>query len=295
MAGDRAEGLADDLVTALVEVDFLEVHGVLESVGAERLPPGWRKFSPASKRRTLKKIVDSLSEKQLADLASDFLEGAREIEAAESDEEPPSPSANRYSPARRPIYAVPDGIQSLEEKYGLKESRAHVTAANSNEPTAEVAQTDAPQLDADATVFIVHGRDTSVESQVQLLFVRTTGRDPVVLHEQVTGGRTVIEQIERHGGSAVFAIVLLTGDDEGGLRGGDMKPRARQNVVLELGYFWGKLGRDHVAVLVQDGVELPSDAAGIHYIGLDSGGWKAKLLQELESVGFMVDWSQLRM
>ncbi|MBY3554241.1 nucleotide-binding protein [Modestobacter lapidis] len=144
-------------------------------------------------------------------------------------------------------------------------------------------------------MFVVHGRNTAVESQTQLLVERTTGRTTVVLHEQVTGGRTVIEQIERHGASAGYAIILLTGDDEGGLRGGEMRPRARQNVILELGYFWGLLGRDRVAVLVEEDVELPSDAGGIHYIAIDpGGGWKTRLVRELHDAGLDVDWSMLR-
>jgi predicted nucleotide-binding protein len=160
--------------------------------------------------------------------------------------------------------------------------------------TSESTRT-AGEVEPLASIFVVHGGDTAVESQTQLLVERTTGRTTVVLHEQVTGGGTVIEQIERHGASAGYAIILLTGDDEGGLRGGELRPRARQNVILELGYFWGLLGRGRVAVLVEGGVELPSDAGGIHYITIDSGGgWKTKLVQELHDAGFDVDWSKLR-
>ena len=57
----------------------------------------------------------------------------------------------------------------------------------------------------------------------------------------------------------------------------------RQNVVLEMGFFYGRLGREHVAVLYEDGVELPSDTDGIAYIPIDgAGAWKSKLLRELE-------------
>jgi predicted nucleotide-binding protein len=263
-------------------MDYLEVHGVLRAVGAERLPPGWKDFGPASKRRTLQKVVGGLSADRVAELAHDFVELPDDGGNRASD-----PSSEQSVAAWRPPYDAP---ASPAERYGLSKksatagspghlsSPAHVSAVNRAEP-----------------IFVVHGRDTAAESQTLLLVERTTGRSAVVLHEQVAGGRTVIEQIERHAAGAGYAIILLTGDDEGGLRGGELKPRARQNVILELGYFWGHLGRDRVAVLVEEGVELPSDAGGIHYITIDSGGgWKAKLLRELANAGFEVEWDKLR-
>ena len=53
--------------------------------------------------------------------------------------------------------------------------------------------------------------------------------------------------------------MLLTPDDEGHRMGhpGEKKPRARQNVVLELGMFLSTLGRKHVAILHKGDVELP--------------------------------------
>jgi len=77
---------------------------------------------------------------------------------------------------------------------------------------------------------------------------------------------------------------LLTSDDIGGIKDKNPKlqPRARQNVILELGYFMGRLGRSRVCALYDKGVELPSDYQGILYIVLDKeGAWKTKLAQEL--------------
>jgi predicted nucleotide-binding protein len=78
---------------------------------------------------------------------------------------------------------------------------------------------------------------------------------------------------------------LLTQDDVGGAQGQAQHPRARQNVILEMGYFFGKLGRDRVAVL-NDGVEQPSDF-GLGYISY-SGNWKDELAKELTAAGFAV-------
>ncbi len=282
--GSSDEGLVDDLVTALLEKDYLEVHGVLQSVGAERLPAGWRDFSPVSKRRTLRKILGGLPSEHVDELARDYIDyNNADVRLA------PAPSTGRQAPAWRPTYAAP---ADPAEKYGLKRTTATTSVDGGAVQPTQVAR---DEIEPAASIFVVHGRDTTIESQTLLLVERTTGRTAIVLHEQVTAGRTVIEQIERHGSSAGYAIILLTGDDEGGLRGGEMKPRARQNVVLELGYFWGVLGRNRVAVLVEEGVELPSDAGGIHYIDIDSGGgWKAKLLRELDHAGFEIDWNRLR-
>src|SRR5262245_61982687 len=72
-------------------------------------------------------------------------------------------------------------------------------------------------------------------------------------------------------------------------------PRARQNVVFELGFFFGVLGRSHVALLYEEGVERPSDTDGIERIPLDdAGGWKLPLARELDAAGIGVDWSALK-
>lgn len=114
---------------------------------------------------------------------------------------------------------------------------------------------------------------------------------PVVLHEQPNEGRTIIEKFEDYT-DVRFAVVLLTPDDVGGLQdnAGDTKPRARQNVIFEFGYFIGKLGRERVCALVKGNVEKPSDYDGVLYIQLDdSEGWKMRLVRELKSAGYNID------
>ncbi len=74
----------------------------------------------------------------------------------------------------------------------------------------------------------------------------------------------------------------------------DLKPRARQNVILELGYFTGKLGRDRVFMPYDKDIELPSDYHGIVYTPLDDvGAWKVKLSKELKNAGYNVDANKL--
>ena len=100
-----------------------------------------------------------------------------------------------------------------------------------------------------------------------------------------------MEKVERHA-EVAFAVVLLTPDDVGAVatNPADVHPRARQNVIFELGYFLGKLGRKRVAALRKGEVEKPSDYDGVVYTPFDSAGaWKLLLARELKSAGLNVD------
>lgn len=137
-------------------------------------------------------------------------------------------------------------------------------------------------------IFIVHGRDDGTREEVAR-FVAKAGLRPIILHEQPNGGRTVIEKFENRTASIGFAVVLLTPDDMGGVRGGPTHPRARQNVVAELFYFIGKLGRARVCALKKGDIEIPSDISGLVYTEIDAAGaWKVTLLRELKAAGYRV-------
>jgi predicted nucleotide-binding protein len=151
------------------------------------------------------------------------------------------------------------------------------------------------------TVFIVHGHDEAAKQGVARFLERIRGPQVVILEEQADRGRTIIEKFEQHAGDAGYAVVLLTGDDEGRKRGmaegkarkpddPDLKPRARQNVVLELGFFIGKLGRSRVAMLYEEGVERPSDIDGVLVLPLDPvGAWKRRLASEMIAARISLD------
>jgi predicted nucleotide-binding protein len=142
-------------------------------------------------------------------------------------------------------------------------------------------------------VFVVHGHDKALKESVARLLEKLALK-PVILHEQPNMGRTVIEKFEAH--SVVgFAVVLLTPDDIGGMASAPDKlnPRARQNVVLELGYFLGKLGRARVCAIYEGDVEIPSDIHGVLYIPYDAGGgWRLRLATEIKAAGIDVDLNQ---
>jgi predicted nucleotide-binding protein len=144
-----------------------------------------------------------------------------------------------------------------------------------------------------AKVFVVHGHDGDIKYQVAELLQKITGVRPVILHEQVDSGRTIIEKFEDHASEAGYAVVLLTADDVGrAANETDLRPRARQNVVFELGFFIGRLGRGRVMALHQVGVELPSDLSGVLYKPL-AGNWHTELAKELVAAGIKVDLRKL--
>ena len=140
-------------------------------------------------------------------------------------------------------------------------------------------------------VFVVHGHDEAARESVAR-FLERIGLEAVVLHEQATGGRTIVEKLE-HYGEVDFAVVVLTPDDIGGTKSSSadaQRARTRQNVILELGFFVGKLGRKRVCALHKGPLELPSDYLGVGYVAFDEGGgWRLRLAKELREAGFTVD------
>ncbi len=138
-------------------------------------------------------------------------------------------------------------------------------------------------------VFIVHGHNEEIKHNVARTLTRLK-LNPIILHEQSNEGLTIIEKFEKFS-EVEFAIILLTFDDYGNVKSEETKnKRARQNVILELGYFLAKLGRSKVLPLYEDSVELPSDVSGVLYTKIDdSGNWKFRLVKELKSAGFDVD------
>lgn len=150
---------------------------------------------------------------------------------------------------------------------------------------------------AKSKVFVVHGHDTAAREQLELV-LHKLGMDPFVLANTGGGGLTIIEALEKEiGGSpeaARFGIVLMTPDDVGyAKQDGDSKaePRARQNVVLEMGMLISALTRPNVAILKKGHLEVPSDANGILYIGFNDHVKETvpRLAERLNHAGFKID------
>ncbi|RVI63893.1 hypothetical protein CN187_23770 [Sinorhizobium meliloti] len=174
----------------------------------------------------------------------------------------------------RSLRLLRQAIRGLEERIEdavlhAEESAASLSPKNST-PTNKI--------------FIVHGRDNEVKNEVAR-FLEKIGLHVIILHERPNLGRHLLTKFEQEAGDVGFAVVLITPDDEGGLAGDEnRRPRARQNVIFELGFFIGKLGSSRVVPLVKGNVETPSDFDGVGYVPLDqSGAWKGVLARELKA------------
>jgi predicted nucleotide-binding protein len=170
-----------------------------------------------------------------------------------------------------------DRLDSIKERLPLfkeaKQNNVSITSRNFNKKK----------------VFIVHGHDETLKQTVARI-IEQLDLEAIILHERASSGMTVIEKLESNS-DVGFAIILLTPDDEGKAKtDSSYRDRARQNVIAELGYFVGKLGREKMCPLYVEGVEVPSDFAGVVYVPIDNAGaWKFSLAKELLAAGFDID------
>jgi predicted nucleotide-binding protein len=139
-------------------------------------------------------------------------------------------------------------------------------------------------------VFVVHGHDEAAR-EAMARFLEKIELEAIILHEQPDKGLTIIEKFEEYASQVSFTVVLLTPDDLGGAASAPAQlARARQNVIFELGYFVGKLGRGRACLLRKGEVEIPSDLYGVIYTDMDAAeGWKLKLVKELKAAGLDFD------
>jgi predicted nucleotide-binding protein len=202
-----------------------------------------------------------------------------------------------FPPATLAYFFLADGVTKFRER--VKAKNIHLRKLRSQlKFIQEPSQTNTAPLRGSSRsrgkrVFIVHGHDEGMRESVAR-YVGALGLEAVILHEQPNLSRTLIEKLEAHA-DVDFAIVLLSPDDEV-VKGmtKDRERRARQNVIFELGLFVGKLGRQRVCALYKQGVELPTDYAGVAYVKFDADdGWRLKLVKELKAAQVPVDESKI--
>lgn len=204
-----------------------------------------------------------------------------------------------YPPRKIPAYCGKCGkpfpwepVLAEKERLKLQRQKNNTTKVK----ISPVKKSTTKKQNTSANVFIVHGHDDAMKIKVARVLEHLK-LHPIILHEKEDKGRTIIEKFEQHAEESRFAVVLLSPDDVGRLMEDlpeDEKPRARQNVILELGFFVGKLGRENVFVLKKDDVEIPSDWSGVIYTPFDShNGWHTKLAKALKAMGFTIDMNDL--
>ena len=147
---------------------------------------------------------------------------------------------------------------------------------------------------ANAKIFVVHGHDRDARDQLELVLMRL-GLQPFILQNADSESKTIIEALEQNiYREAAFGIILLTPDDFGYSKAAgetEKQPRARQNVILEMGMVMAALGRQKMVILKKGALEMPSDAAGILYIEFNDHVREIvpKLAQRLQGAGFQID------
>lgn len=246
------------------EIDDLISHNVRSSV------PAFKAWHTKVERFLIRKYgKDSLEHKKFVKthFSSLFL-------CAEDDEQGISDS----------IKSCADGLRSCK---AIFETYLEEMIDESENASQRVPEAKAGNMDK---VFIVHGHDGELKQSVARI-IEKQGIAAIILSEQVNKGRTIIEKFEDYS-DVGGAICLFTADDFGREKKDDSdNARARQNVVLETGYFMGKLGRDHVVLLADKGIEMPSDLSGVVYT--DTENWQIDLLRELKAMGYTVDFNKL--
>lgn len=190
-------------------------------------------------------------------------------------------------------------VVTREQSFHDDEYAKDITSEIMKEASQKMKYTQRKIMDASAVeidnkkVFIVHGHDDSVKISVAR-FLERLDLEPIILHEQASGGATIIEKLEEHI-NVGYGIVLYTPCDLGKAKNDEiLQMRARQNVVFEHGLLIGRLGRDKVCALVKDEIEKPNDISGVVYINYDSGNsWHMDLFKELKKAGYELDANKL--
>lgn len=179
---------------------------------------------------------------------------------------------------------------------GKPEAKARLESMFSDgiaeQPAARPAA--AKKLEKGTKIFVVHGHDTAALEQLELV-LRRLGLDPYILQNNDGQSRTLIEALEQQiYKDAAFGIVLMTPDDYGYAKTkgeADRQPRARQNVILELGMVLASLGRQRMVLLKKGALELPTDVNGVIYLEFNDHVKEVavKLATRMKGAGIEID------
>ncbi len=204
---------------------------------------------------------------------------------------------NLYRTGTLQIQANPVLKAKFEEDYdqycGATPSISNACNGNIEQSSQEMSSS----IGTTKQVFVVHGHDETSREQLELI-LHKLGIDHFVLQNSGGGGLTIIEALEAKIGQnsteTSFGIVLMTPDDMGYAQcnnADSIQPRARQNVVLEMGMLISSIGRTNMAILVKGHIEKPSDADGILYIAFNNHVKETvpRLANRLKGSGFVLN------
>lgn len=175
----------------------------------------------------------------------------------------------------------------------LKKLRAKTDLLKTNLVDSNIFNKSSITLDK-SQVFIVHGHDEVAKSKTAR-FIEKLGFEAIILHEQASSSKTIIEKIEEYS-NVGFGIILYTPCDIGGkqIENPNLKSRARQNVIFEHGFLIGKIGRSNVCALVKGEIETPNDISGVVYVTMDEAdAWRYTIAKELKKAGYEIDMNKI--
>jgi hypothetical protein len=197
-----------------------------------------------------------------------------------------------YGSDMAPEEGFSDNLVEMRETLASMRDEVRLYWPDGPEAGVTVADAERAARPGSLKVFVVHGHDGGLKETVAR-FLEKLGLVPIILHETPDEGRHILTKLLQESEEVAFAVVLLTPDDEGRAQQvGQLRARARQNVIFELGYLIGKLGSKRVKALYPAGgdFELPSDYDGVLYTAIDAGGaWKLGLCREMKAAGLDVD------
>lgn len=139
-------------------------------------------------------------------------------------------------------------------------------------------------MNKDKKVFLIHGHDELNLLKLEKYLTDKLNVPPVILKDNPSQGKTIIEKFELFASDCNYAIAIFTKDDLVD-KNGDQYLQPRPNVIFELGWFYGNLGRENVLIVFQEGVNVPSDLDGIIRIQFEKNilDKAHEIIKEIES------------
>ncbi len=177
---------------------------------------------------------------------------------------------------KKPIFLFSAYVSGEAERWAEDNNAIFVSKENGPRGIISALRTRGILEEERPKAFIVHGHDEKALLALKDYIQNTLKWDePVVLRQMPNRGKTIIEKFESYASKIDYVFVLMTPDDVVLTNDStnEEKRRARQNVILELGFFYAHFGRQsgRVIVLHKGPLEIPSDIGGIIWIDISEG------------------------
>ena len=113
--------------------------------------------------------------------------------------------------------------------------------------------------------FIAFGKDYLAALELKN-FLNKLDIEPIILDEQPDLGLSVVEKFEKYAKQCNVAFIIMSPDDNVKDKLGSEFYAARQNVIMELGWFMRHVGRSNIIIIHKEGTHIPSNISGILFL-----------------------------